>query len=1026
MVAPRVGRILSLILAVSILAVIMLINTNSRSSILIKEICAVSSSIALMAVSGIFLLAGAHFSTSRVSRAMLLILLALFAWIVARHFTGVHSVNGPMIIYYFMALTGLVLAMTMFFDRNDRDLLLWVLLGGTFMLCAYALTQSMGVTLFRWDAGLILEARSSGSLGNPNLLGSFAAAMIPVGSAFLYSRERLGRMRLPLAGLFALLCIGALIASETRGSLIGVAALLILVPILPSIRRTGLKRVAMLMLAILIILGMAGFLLRNRIAEITASSDEVSTTGVRRLIWSGAIAMIEDKPVTGWGPGSFQIIFPQYRDPTYNLQGVQHNTLQVHCEYLEILSDLGFVGLFLWGSLALTTAARVRRLPGISSAAGGRSDQAPDQMPDDTAPVDWTAIGLIGGIVSLLAEASVSVALRWPPSAFLLALLVGLLLTSIPPSMKPGRPLRRVITAVPLLSIAAFLSIQALPEYSNALISGRLLFMGKDYYLDQVETKIVQAMDAATNWVSTGAPEARQAALDLFDEAMAASDSSIKLSIRCTEVNPRELGGWYSLGSGYLTRAMLLRPVSRPMISVLESFGRSPYDYDEAARYIQLGLESYDSLMVRAPNYAEIHNNLALAWTNAGDVDRAIGAIRNAYRFYAQTRSQYRRQLELMTTIATTPDAIHMIWVTSLEYSDSELEEEMADPRFANILRTIFFRSGTCMLYDPEAADSMAVSFAAVADSMVPQLSATLAEGVSYQAAQIPAGLELRDRFLSGETTGLLEDLSGYTEDQIMMLPMQAAIKGCLLAAAGDPEGMELLTLITGTLAIDCTGRLTSWPLGMETFRAMADALEASGLDQTGERDHFDMFVSVCLNLDWNLFRVGELMSTSPGFESNVSRSIQSAIDSAWAEIGGPLYCVRHAELLTDGTARLPFIAAGSVLDRCMTGLDSLSAASPMDAELIKERIYFFYTIYLAFYLNTPAFTEEQSLGALDSLRSARNELTVLLGEEESRYQLNAMFNRVSFGEQMLQNSIYYQLMETLRTDIVGGELPEM
>jgi O-antigen ligase len=1026
MVAPRPGRVLSLILAVSILAVIILINTNSRSSILIKEVCAVIGAVALMAVGGLFILTGSPYSTARISRPMLLSLLVLLTWIVARHFTGIRSVNGPLIIFYLSALCGLVLAMALLFDRRDRDTVLWTLIAGTVLLAGYALTQALGLTLFRWDAGLIMEARSSGSLGNPNLLGSFAAAMIPVGSAFLYTRAELGRMRGVLSALFALLCIGAIIASKTRGSLIGIAALLVLVPLLPSVRRKGFLRVALLMLAVLLLLGVAGFSLRDRLAEIT-EGDEVSTTGVRLLIWSGAVSMIEDRPWAGWGPGSFQIIFPEYRDPTYNLQGVQHNTLQVHCEYLEILSDLGIIGLILWGTLACTTAARVRSWLRVQPSVDGDSATRGTETQEASSRIDWSTLGLIGGIVSLLTEASVSVALRWPPSAFLLALLVGLLLASIPVAMKPGKTLPKALTALPLMAAAAFLSVVALPNYSRGLISGRLLFMGKDYYLDKVEATILQAMDAAANWASTGAQPARQAALDLFDQAVAYSDSSIKLSIECTEINPNELGGWYSLGSSYLTRAMLHRPVSGPMIDVLVSDGRIPYDYDEAARYVQLGLESYDSLMARAPNYAEIHNNLALAWSNAGDVDRTLGAIRDAYRLYAQNRVQYRRQVDVIAGLATTPDVYYLIWVTSMDMLDSYLQDgELSDPRFNNILRTVFFRSGTCMLSDPDAADSMAVAFAAIADSIVPQLSSTIREGVEYQVLGLEAAPALRDRFLSGDTTGLLQDLSGYSEEQISMLPMQAAIKGCLLAGAGDPAGLEMLLWVTGTLAADCSSRITAWPLGTETFRVMAEALKASGLDENLERDEFDMFVSICLTLDWHLFIVSELMNSSPGYVINVPESVQRTLDSVWADIGGPLYCMKHADELTDGTVRLPFIAPGSILDDCMEGLTGLAAAAPLDADLIKERVYFYYTVYLAFYMGNPAFTEEQSLGALDSLRSARNELTTLLGAEESRYQMSELFNRTSWGEQMLYNAQFDALMQLLRSDIIAGNLPEM
>ena len=86
-------------------------------------------------------------------------------------------------------------------------------------------------------------------------------------------------------------------------------------------------------------------------------------------------------------------------------------------------------------------------------------------------------------------------------------------------------------------------------------------------------------------------------------------------------------------------------------------------------------------------------------------------------------------------------------------------------------------------------------------------------------------------------------------------------------------------------------------------------------------------------------------------------------------------------------------------------------SASPEDPAMILERIYFYYAVYLGFYMNNPAFTEEQSYAALDSLRHARNDLTELLGDDESRYLLSAMFARTYYGEQMLSNPTFAPLL---------------
>jgi O-antigen ligase len=326
-----------------------------------------------------------------------------------------------------------------------------VLVVSTALLSVYALLQSIGVIIFSWDAGLTQSARSSGTMGNANLLGSFSMAMIPVGAGFLLSRLGLSRLRYLSAGIYTFLCTGALLASKTRGSLLGIAVLLVAIPLVPSIRRNR-KRLFVLLIALLVLMGISVIALSNRIEELGDTSE--GTLQVRKLIWSGSLSMWLSNPVLGYGPGSFQIVFPEFRDPDYFLLGVSHNTLHAHCEYIEILVDGGIIGLLLWSSLAASVFLIVRR---------NRRSVFPGDDGTGWNGGQWTALGLAGGILALLAEALVSVALRWPPSALLLALFTGLLLACIPLESITFRGLKRYGQVIMMTGAAVFLALVALP-----------------------------------------------------------------------------------------------------------------------------------------------------------------------------------------------------------------------------------------------------------------------------------------------------------------------------------------------------------------------------------------------------------------------------------------------------------------------------------------------------------------------------------------------------------------------------------
>jgi putative inorganic carbon (HCO3(-)) transporter len=92
-----------------------------------------------------------------------------------------------------------------------------------------------------------------------------------------------------------------------------------------------------------------GFLLKanrgplmKRIATIESylSDPEEITNDTRLLLWKSALDMVQDKPFTGTGWGTFQSAFPSYRPPQSFKGGVF-----AHNDYLQIAAGMGLPGL---------------------------------------------------------------------------------------------------------------------------------------------------------------------------------------------------------------------------------------------------------------------------------------------------------------------------------------------------------------------------------------------------------------------------------------------------------------------------------------------------------------------------------------------------------------------------------------------------------------------------------------------------------------------------------------------------------
>lgn len=179
--------------------------------------------------------------------------------------------------------------------------------------------------------------RAGGPISDPNDFAYLMACVLPL-AGYLLAGERRRRL---LWATCCLLLLGATLATLSRGALVGLAAL---PPWAIVTRRSPFSNVLLGVAAILSVAALAftlwAPLLQDRLEQKGRIADRNVTT--RQALWSAALRMAEDRPVTGVGPGRFGIEAPAY---VRNIPLVIDKPF-VHNSYLQVLAETGALGLF--------------------------------------------------------------------------------------------------------------------------------------------------------------------------------------------------------------------------------------------------------------------------------------------------------------------------------------------------------------------------------------------------------------------------------------------------------------------------------------------------------------------------------------------------------------------------------------------------------------------------------------------------------------------------------------------------------
>jgi O-antigen ligase len=234
----------------------------------------------------------------------------------------------------------LFLAVQAFRTLEDWRGFVWFGMVFGFLVSLFAILQNLTSNgKLYWFREVSYGGMPFGPYVNRNHFAGFAELILPLALVPLVL-GRVRRERWPVVGLFAVLPIGALFLSASRGGIVSFGAELSVLALVMIQRREMGKQLfaggAVLLVALLLVswLGVGQILERLSSVQLLEVSSG-KRASMRRDTWR----IFLDHPFVGTGLGTLQLVYPPY-ESLYDGKIVNHT----HNDYLEALAETGLLG----------------------------------------------------------------------------------------------------------------------------------------------------------------------------------------------------------------------------------------------------------------------------------------------------------------------------------------------------------------------------------------------------------------------------------------------------------------------------------------------------------------------------------------------------------------------------------------------------------------------------------------------------------------------------------------------------------
>jgi O-antigen ligase len=267
-----------------------------------------------------------------------LLLLALGQWFLHHTASSYDTrMELQLLIAYILLL---FLAAQSFRTIEDWRGFVWFVMSFGFLVAIFGILQHLTFNgKLYWFREMRFGGIPFGPYVNRNHFAGFMELVIPISLAPLVL-GKVRRQRWFLVSLFAVVPIGALFLSASRGGIISFAVQVGFLVLWLIVRRTAGKHLlsggAILLLAFLLVSWLGVQQLVERFSSL--QSLEV-TVGKRASMRADTWRIFLDHPWTGTGLGTLQLVFPAY-ETLYDGKIVNHT----HNDYLEGLAETGIVG----------------------------------------------------------------------------------------------------------------------------------------------------------------------------------------------------------------------------------------------------------------------------------------------------------------------------------------------------------------------------------------------------------------------------------------------------------------------------------------------------------------------------------------------------------------------------------------------------------------------------------------------------------------------------------------------------------
>lgn len=320
----------------------------------------------------------------------------------------------------------LFLAAQVFRELDDWKGFVWVLMIFAFTVSIFGILQHLTFNgKLYWFREMRYGGIPFGPYVNRNHFAAFAELTAPLALVPLVL-GKVRRERLFIVAVFAVVQVGALLLSASRGGIVSFGAELVLLGLIVVLRREKGRTLIAVAAVLAVALGMVFWLGVGQILQRFSNMQPLEVSGSKRAAMArGTWHIFLDHPLAGTGLGTIQVAYPPY-ETLYDGKVVNHS----HNDYLEALAETGVLGgLCCAWFLAALFAESKRNL-----------------MRRDSPFASALQLAGIVGCSGFLVHSLVDFNLHIPANA-LLFFLVASLATSELPANASGRGIRRTNSA---------------------------------------------------------------------------------------------------------------------------------------------------------------------------------------------------------------------------------------------------------------------------------------------------------------------------------------------------------------------------------------------------------------------------------------------------------------------------------------------------------------------------------------------------------------------------------------------------